>query len=236
MSEYTNPAKRLYDSLNTIRIRQRVGSEVSFADAAGQLFSIVNSYEQIVKRSETMTEKQQNMHLNQLRDVKSVLAQSINFEQVISRLDDRNLISGLQWASEEMNRHWDEYEIEEEYLASLQSDIDDLTSEIVNSDLDAQLKSVLTSGLNGVRQSILEYRIHGAEGLRQALDKSIVDMMIRYREEFEAASTKTESQEFIRNYFEIIQKVNNLVSTGLKIKQLAGPPIKSVLRMLGGGD
>lgn len=235
MPEYTNPAKRLYDSLNTIMTTRRLGSDARFADTIGQLFSIINSYEQFVRRSETMAEDHKSVHLGQLQDVKSALAQSNSWEQVSSKLD-KNFVRNFYWAAEEMSHHWDEYGIKEEDLASLQAEIDKLTSEIIDSDLDNQLKSVLTTGLNGVRQAILEYRIHGAEGLRQALDKSIVDMMIRYREEFEAASTKTESQEFIRNYFEIIQKVNNLVSTGLKIKQIAGPPIKSVLRMLGGGD
>lgn len=234
MPEYTNPAKRLYDSLDTIMTRQRLGSDASFADTIGQLFSIINSYEQFVNRSETMTEDQKSMHLGQLQDVKSALAQSNNWGQVSSRLD-KNFVRNFYWAAVEMSHHWDEYGIKEEDLASLQAEIDELTSEIVDSDLDAQLKSVLTSGLNGVRQAILEYRIHGAEGLRQALDK-IIDDMIRYREEFNAASTENGTRELIRNCFEIILKVDNLVSTGLKIKQIAGTSIKGIMLMLGSGD
>ncbi len=250
--EYTNPAKRLYDIFNAIMTSQRMiaahhgptmhrlagllgfRSEVSFADAISRLFSIINPYEQFVTRSQTMTKDQKSMHLDQLQVVKSALVQSDNWQQLSNELD-KSLIRSLQWAAEEMNHHWDEYGIEEEDLANLQAEIDELTSEIVASDLDAQLKSVLISGLNGVRQAILEYRIQGAEGLRQALDKIIADLA-RNREEFRTASTKTETQEPIRNYFKVIRKVDNLVSTGLKIKQIAGPPIKSILGMLGSGD
>lgn len=252
MSEYTNPAKRLYDILNTIMTKQRLiaehhgptmsglasllglGSEVSFADAIGQIFSIIHSYEQFVKRSQNMAKEQKSMHLDQLQVVKSALVQSDNWQRLSNGLDE-SLIRSLRWAAQEMSHHWNEYGIKEEDLASLQAEIDELTSEIVDSDLDIQLKSILTSGLNGVRQAILEYRIHGAEGLRQALDKIIADM-IRYREEFNAASTENGARELIRNCFEIILKVDKLVSTGLKIKQIAGPPIKSVLGMLGIGD
>ncbi len=254
MTEYTNPAKRLYDILNLIMDSQSLAGEhydssmyrlvgllgfgpdvdLDFADSICQIFSLIHSYEQIVNRSESMPEERKGMHLSQLKDVKSFLVGLDDWEQLIEGLD-KNLIRSLQWAAGELNYHRDEYVIKEEDLANLQSEIDELTNEIVNSDLDAQLKSVLTGGLNGVRQAILEYRIHGAEGLRQALDKIIADM-IRYREEFDAASTKNETQESIRNYFKVIRRVDNLVSTGLKIKQIAGPPIKSILGMLGSGD
>lgn len=234
MPEYTNPAKHLYDSLNTIMTTHRLGSDARFADAIGQLFSIINSYEQFVRRSETITEDQKSVHFGQLQDVKSALAQSNNWEQMSSKLD-KNFVRNFYWAAEEMSHHWDEYGIKEEDLANLQSEIDKITSEIVDSDLDARLKTVLITGLNGVRQAILEYRIHGAEGLRQSLDRIITDML-RYREEFDAASAKNTTQESIKNCFKFIQKVDNLVSTGLKIKKIAGPSIKGIMLMLGSGD
>lgn len=248
---YTNPAKRLYDIFNTIMTKQRLiaehheptiyglarllglGSRMSFVDVIGQLFSIIHSYEQFVKRSETMRKDQKNMHLDQLQDVKAILVQSDNWQRLGSGLD-KNFIRNLQWAAGEMNHHWDEYGIKEEDLASLQSETEELINKIVNSDLDIQLMSVLTSGLNGVRQAILEYRIHGAEGLRQTLDKIIADLA-RHREEFEAESTKTETQEFIKDYLKIIQILDRLVSTGLKIKQIASPLV-GFLPMLNSGE
>lgn len=255
MSEYTNPAKRLYDIFNLIMDSQILDAEyvestmyryrlavllglvpnadVYFADAIGQIFSIIHSYEQLVNRSETMPEELKGMHLDQLKDVKSFLVGFEDWDELGDGLD-KNFIRSLQWAAGEMNQHWDEREIEEEYLASLQSETEELINKIVNSDLDIQLMSVLTSGLNGVRQAILEYRIHGAEGLRQALDKIIADLA-RHREEFEAESTKTETQEFIKDYLKIIQILDRLVSTGLKIKQIASPLV-GFLPMLNSGE
>lgn len=251
MAEQTNPAKRLYDILDaTIAAQSRLdsvepsgrvwarlfnmGPKEDFFDALGRIFSIIDSYEQFVKRSGTMTIEKKTMHLNQLREVKMAFfkARSSSWSELSIGFHG-SLMTSMQWAAEDMKHYWNEEVVSKEALGNLQSEVEKLVNRVIQTNLNDQLKQMLLDDLEAIRQAILEYRIHGADGLRQALARS-EDSLLRNYEDLKRASESVETRSVINEFLNILKNVDYLVSVGLKIKRLAGPVIERL--MLNGGS
>ena len=262
MPEQTNPAKRLYAVLDRVishgeeegyiytQSQQRQTSremrnvwmeameideededaEEKFHDSLSEVLLRINSCEQIVKRNDTMN---QDLHIEQLGRVKKVLfsVRGTTWREFREQFN-RDFMRSLQWAAEDMSNYWDEEVISEENLGNLQANVEDIINRVADSELDAEFKQVLLDGLESVRQAILNYRVTGAEGIRNAVDRN-VSSYARHQDDFKKAS-KTEYQNIIHAYKKIINEVNVAISTALKFKQLAEPATQ-ILPMLGMG-
>ena len=246
MPEQTNTVKRLYDILNTVidygdaNVSPPSSASIAWArafemsnpeDLSTLLFDLiadVGECERIVLRDIRIDEA---MYLKHFTRMKSGLlgVHSGNWESFRKTFDGA-FLDVLQLMSANMAQFIGEEIISSEELANLQSEIEKLTSKIVESALDDELKEVLIDGLEAVRQSILKYRRFGAEGIRQALDKN-VGLIHRYREEFKTAYESNDRQ-VVSDFLGFLKKADIVVSTASKIKQLAAPVID---RMLEGG-
>ena len=241
MPEQTNPTRRLYDILDAAisaqnRLDQAQGSNViwlkllnlgpkdDFFDALSRIFSIIDSYESFVKRNSAIPAEKQTRHLEQIRQIKIAF---FNAKQAgwsgLSHNIDHNLLTSLRWAADDMDQYWYEELISLDELERLQLEVEELTEEVVKSDIDSELKSILRDGLEHVRQAILNYRISGAEGIRDALDRNI-DITLRNRDEFIAVSD-AQGYEVVRRTVCLLASIDKAVSKALKIKQVIGQAI-----------
>ena len=250
MPEQTNPFKRLHEELNIVIEYARDNGfstdtpaqnawimaynldELGFLQKLHELMFIVDSCEQVVGQEQTIN---QGLYLKQITEVKRGLSLlSINsgsWGAFLAILNDNFMIS-LLLMSENISIRGGEEVISEENLATLQANVDDIINRVADSELDTEFKQVLLDGLESVRQAILNYRVTGAEGIRNAVDRN-VGSYARYRDDFERAS-ETEDQNIIHAYKSVINEVNVAISTALKLKQLAEPAAQ-VLPMLGMG-
>ena len=250
MPEQTNPFKRLHDNLSVVIdyarnnglstgtlaqvawIRAYSLDELGFLQKLHELMFIVDSCEQVIGQEQAIN---QGLYLKQITEVKRALSllsmNSGSWGDFLAILNDNFMVS-LLLMSENISFHGGEEVIPGEELASLQSDIEDLVNKVVDSDIDADIKSVLLEGLEAVRQAILNYRVSGAEGIRNAVDRNI-GSYARHKEEFDRAS-ENEGKEVIYDYKRFINEVNAIISTVLKFRQLTEPAAQ-VLPMLGMG-
>ena len=129
----------------------------------------------------------------------------------------------MQWADSDTSDHWHEQPLLDDDLESLQTEIEDLINDVVESELNDEIKRVLIDGLDAVRNAVLQYRVRGAEGIRQALDRNI-GLMARYGQELKTAS-ETDEGRIISRWWGFLQKVDTMLSLALNVPQLAAPGI-----------
>lgn len=207
-------------------------NHADFLENLHEMMLIIKSCEQSVHRENTVNRV---FHLEQIEKVKVGLSligvSSGVWGQFQSTFND-DFMNVLLMMSENISIHGGEEVISEENLANLQADVEDIINMVVVSNLGSEFKQILLDGLESVRQAILNYRVTGAEGIRNAVDRN-VGSYARYRDDFERAS-ETEGHNIIHTYKDFINEVNAAVSTALKFRQLAEPATQ-VLPMLGIG-
>ena len=250
MPEQFNPFKRLYNNVSpVIESAREYGfstdtpaqevwiltlslDELGFLQKLHELMLIVDSCEQIVRMEQDIN---QEMYLARIQKVKqglSLLSFNSGLWGAFRSIFNDDFMDALVLMSENISIRGGEEVISEENLTNLQAEVEDVIDRVVDSELDTEFKQVLLDGLESVRQAILNYRITGAEGIRNAIDRN-VGSYARYRDDFERVS-ETENQNIIHAYKNVINEVNGVISTALKFKQLAEPAVQ-VLPMLGMG-
>ena len=238
MSEQTNPFKRLHDGLSVVvdyANRNGISTSNSAQDvwmaALGleetgvykeqfNLLLVVNECEQLIRRIHGID---QERYLARIEKVKSGILSvgSSRWGSFRSMLND-DFLDALYATSEAVSLLVGEEVIPEEVLISLQENVEDIINRVVDSDLEDELKSVLFNGLEAVRQALLNYQISGAEGIRQALDRN-VGLIHRYGEEFKRAGEQRQGKEVFSDFFDLLKRMDTLVSIGLRIQQLGEP-------------
>ena len=242
MTEETNPGKKLHDIINRVILYQStltahpsdmprlwtaaLGISLNeFEDSLDEAVQLIYTCERFLRENDV---RNADRHLQQLRRLKSLLfgvttMQWGNFRQQCS--DD--FLSLLLFVGSDMSDHWHELSLSVEDLESLQTEIEDLVHDVVESELGDDIKRVIVDGLNAVRDSILEYRFRGMEGVRQALDKNVASL-IRYRLEFDEIK-RSDHEGIWARWSSVVGRLDGWVSTGLKLKQLAQPAISILM-------
>ena len=147
---------------------------------------------------------------------------------------NNHFLTGLRLVALNMPSGESEEVIQHEVLGGLQTDIEELTNRVLLSDLNADLKWILINGLQSVRQAIVEYRVSGAAGISQELDRSI-GSLVRHRHKFKDFPNGDE-KEVISAFWNVMGKVDEVVSTALRVAPLAIQAYQGIRNMLNGGE
>ena len=242
MAEQANPIRKLnaiVDRVVQSGISRNSGGDNMANDwgrahgvGAQNIFESVNEAMQLADASERFMRqnnvKDAEIHLQNITVIKKALfaLHATSWDQFRQQFSDERLML-LRLMDSEFSEHWDETPLTDEDLESLQRDVEDLIHDVVESELSADVKNIVFDGLEAVRCAILEYRIRGMEGIRQAVDKNIASLF-RYHEEFDEIKRGDHNGIWTR-WSSVVGKLDRLVSTGLKLKQLAHPAIKMLM-------
>lgn len=237
-SSYANsdeePVRQIWDSACQARGKY-LRNESDFLDSIMEILKLVVLCEQTIKQDYYLDEETGEIYLEAFGGAKA-LAFSIGrseWGEFRSVYSDHFLI-GLRLAAINMPSGSHEEVIQQPVLDGLQSDIEELTHRILLTDLNVEFKSVLIDGLQSIRQAILEYRLSGAVGISQALDRSI-GSMVRHRDAFKDIP-EGEETEVVSAFWKVVGRVDEVVSPALKIIPLAMQAYESIRHMLSGGD
>ena len=208
--------------LDAIRVRVYVDEEdgdkavEDFQNALSVALDLINSCQRLVERRPSIT---QDMHLRQLRRVRNAIfrASAQNWGTFRTNFNEDFMMS-LQWAAQDMSTHWYEETIPQGELAGIQSEIEALSERVVASGLDTSLKTILLDGLEAIRKAILDYRVTGADGIRQAVDSNIGGVA-RHIQEFREVSDNKD-KEVVDAVLRLVNVVNKTVTVALKLKAL----------------
>ena len=240
-----NPAGRLHEILQAVRSAQggnrpmrEVWADVFFTEARNTV-DVLHYVAEVVqltrdcrKIAAMLPDVDNKLYLAPFIAIETAFV-NLNFDEpweaFCRRIDDSTM-TGLQFCSDYFSREVGEGPIDDDLL-NLQLVVCNLLETVIAADIDDGLKEALVRALEDIRRAILEYRIRGADGLRTALEGGI-GAVARYRDEI--AAIKNPEETGISGVMQLMRRLDVIVSTGLKVKQLAGPII-SFLQLPGGG-
>ena len=176
-----------------------------------------------------------NDRLNNERNLKflsniELALSSINFEGDMSRFKahiDSETLTALSFISDHMNFIYDLHEnsVNSEEIINLISEIDILIENITDSTLPEDVKSLLFKNLDSIRASLISYKISGVAGMKTALEQTIGSLFMNNER-----ITPVAQDENVKGIFNIIDKMNTVLSTGVAVKDLVGPIIGLLLK------
>ncbi|HEK0907441.1 TPA: hypothetical protein SMQ04_002208 [Pseudomonas putida] len=132
-----------------------------------------------------------------------------SWSNVKQHITDR-MISGLEFGSHLLERHYPESAYDEQELAGLLRGVDSLLEECLSSSLPEVLKKLFAHNLNGLRSSLIAFRISGMQGLQDEIDR-IGGAVFRHREAVELAKDDPATGAFVDKYFTFIGRINDAV-------------------------
>ena len=206
-----------------------------FHNSLMDVVRLVDICEQFIERNSSIDAVGRQLYKSQLSDVKVIIFSVSVMDWAQFRVEFNDyFLRNLRWAARDMSRYYIEDVIPDGTIENLQSEIEDLISDVLASNLNRELKAILTDGLQAIRQSIVNYRLFGSEGIRVAVDRNVT-LMARYRDEFENI-TEPESKKVLSDLWNFIVKADKIVAGAARLMPLANRLSDLVQRMLEGGD
>lgn len=168
-------------------------------------------------------------NLTFLSNIENALS-SMNFDGDMRHFQhhmDRETLTALSFISDHMTfiYQYQESGVSAEEINDLINEIDTLIENITSSSLPQDVKAILFKDLDAIRHSLITYKISGTEGMKEALGQTIGSMFVNNE-----VITPVAQDENVRGVFNIIDKMNTLLSTGVSIKDLLGPIVGLLLK------
>lgn len=120
---------------------------------------------------------------------------------------NKEMMTSIEICAYYLSEQSNEICIEDEKIQELIEEINGLIQEILKSELNKDLKRILVYQLNNVRESLLKYKLFGAEGIINNIATTLGTLMLN----IEKANDK-QSKFTLKNIFGFIGKVNAIIS------------------------
>lgn len=118
------------------------------------------------------------------------------------------------------------YPAKSDQVHSLLEDLDDLLNQCLDSEMSAELKALFAKNLEELRHALIQYRIGGEQGLKDALDQ-VAGSILRHngeiKSEFESA------EEFLDKSLGIMGKIEQVVASAQNLAAIASPVTNCLL-------
>lgn len=241
MEEIKNPIAELTDILSAMREPHETTSTVdvlaiAFKCKANDLPSIVeglSSVIQLVKDSKEAAEKfipgENTRFIQPLEHINKMLGNMnlANSWASSKAYLDPTTMSALDFGGYALSQFYPAAKPENiikirEFITKL----DELLEECLNSHLSDDLKRLFSRHLEALRDALLKYRFDGTIKLDDAMD-TIVGSLLRNQETIRAEPK--ENKDIIDKFFDVLGKVNSLVSGYQTAAQLAAPAATALL-------
>lgn len=161
-----------------------------------------------------------------------LLSQHGNIEQVVkaTNLDagwnsykpllNLAVMLSLAHCAEALSRY-DEKPIDEDELTSLDAEIVELFNTVANGTIDLTLRSIMLDLLEAIRRSIAEYKIRGANGIREEL-AYFIGKVVQNKDLLKAHSDSEE----VDSLWKIFARADNMTTVALNVVQIGQHIIK----------
>jgi len=232
MGKTFNPAERLYIILekasrkeSNITIKQ-VWTEVFAVDPTdskglflciADLIELVNEAKEQLKKFEDTNNR---LYLESFTNIDKVLSiTNLNSDWGAPKniLNDTTML-GLQHCSLALSRKQSEIRVEETKLKDLRDHVESLINKILDGDISKDLKEILLENLENIRRAIFSYEINGADGLKRAIESSVGSIIVN-----KVIIERDEHKEVKSGFFDLLSKVNSLVTFAQNVKELLLP-------------
>lgn len=239
-----NPAHNLHLLLDSAYEQSRRNTFANFKDIWSKVFdidkddtssllaSISSLLDLFLKTKEIITN---NPNLNSERNLKFLskiekALNNLNFEGDMKHFTssiDRETLTALSYIAELMDTvlGLQNPQINEDEIKNLLIEIENLKESIIDSSLPEDIRQLLVKNLNLIKESLDNYKITGIEGMRVALEQSIGSIFMNNK----SLSPLIEDVN-VKSTFNIIDRLNTLLSTGVAVKELIAPAFSLLLK------
>lgn len=143
---------------------------------------------------------------------------------------DDTVMAGLEFCAELLSRKMGEEVIEEEKLDDLFENINLLNERIAESDLPRDLKVLLQTNLYRLKKAVQHYHVHGARGLKDALDIALGSTWA-YSQQHQTETDK-DVKEIIKQYLGILFLGMSVVADAYTLLQITAPHVEKFLPLI----
>ena len=161
--------------------------------------------------------------LNQVANVLATYSPQTPWYQFRSQIPAET-ITGLRLTSRVLARDYPEIHIDPKSLESLLKQVQEVVNYIVQADIPSQLKTVLLKHLDEVAKAIRDFRIHGASGLRDAVDGGIGAAIIEVHK-----TANEQDKDALLKYGLVFGLCLQLLEISHKSKELIEPVMKAIM-------
>lgn len=219
-----NPAGRLYKILNEARNTGDMPTIEMWAKvldatdgSSPEVFSRIAQLQELVEDVKTKIYNiegiNKDLYLSPFPKVEEIvknpsLGHSWNtFKPTLTEL----VMFGLAHCAELLSRY-NQQPIEQSELVALKKDIETLSDKIGMSDINVELKTVILDQLEIIRRAIAEYKIRGAEGIRDGLATCYGKLI-----QNEPLFRDPETSEHVASLWDIFSRADNMTTVALNL-------------------
>jgi len=128
-------------------------------------------------------------------------------------LDDRT-ISCLEFGDHELAEHFGTTALNADLISQFLKDLDRLIQQCADADIPQDLKKLFCKNLEDLRRALLAYRISGAAGLQEEIDR-VAGAFARHGHLIKKAMEDEEPKKLTSSVFKVVERLNDSI-------QLAG--------------
>ena len=219
-----NPTGRLLDILQLV---SRIPDSTRCRDAWAQIFAcdrndtsaLLNGMARLIN---LLNEAKEATMQHAPGDPTIYLAPFAQIEVMLSRvsLDQQwntikghvndKMISGLEFGDHMLGFKYGAAAFDQQEIDALLSGLAELLGDCLSSQLPENLKRLFAKNIEGLRSALISYRISGAEGIQDEVDR-IGGAVYRYRGEVESAQQDPQTSAFMDRFFSLVGRINDSV-------------------------
>jgi hypothetical protein len=242
MPKSNNPVGRLYEILHALQktatnqnerldaiikrvFKIEVGDPSQLLEIYLELLNLTKESEEEIRK---LPEASHELHLRAIRKIENAfITQSLhsNWASFSQSLDPATM-TGLEHTADNLS-YLGEQAVPTENLESLQKEISELLELVTITEMNEKLKAFLVEHLEKIQQAVRYYRIKGAKGLKDALER-IMGAVIIYAKENPAQKTPEKVQSKLLSVMGLLVKI---VAFANDFKELTGIDILSLPRL-----
>lgn len=145
-------------------------------------------------------------------------------------LDDKTM-SGLEFGNHMLTQFYGQNSLSGELIGDFITQLNEILQQCLSSDLPPELKKIFVKNLEALRHALMAYKISGASGLVDEIDRT-AGSLFRHRDEIQDASSEAQTKAFTTKVFEIISKLNESVQLVQNTALLAVPAASGIAMLL----
>ena len=234
-----NPAGRLYFILkkaaqcaDSIKVQEVWREALDAKDLTEPDF-----YKRIIMMQELVQEVKDRVNSIDSLNHKMLLKKYNNIERATSTLNlmapwkgqkamlDEATLNSLEFCSEELSRYKTEEKIDNDTLVAFDREINEIINKLHNDkDLDDEIKVLLIDQLNLILQSVQEYRLRGAIGLKDSLAMFYGHFLMR-----QDLFTPVKDNKTLKETLSLVVRITETATKVLKFGEIAYNSIKQLL-------
>ncbi|MFJ5564810.1 hypothetical protein [Lysinibacillus xylanilyticus] len=195
-------------------------------NSINSLLNLVIKTKEYIQNNEFLNDEMNNRFLREIELSLSELNFDGSMRTFKSNINSETL-TALKYIAKHMDLiyKFDNQNINDQDIKNLIREIDELIESITQSSLQEEVKLLLFKNLNLIREALFTYKISGAEGIQTALEQTIGSLFINNKSVIQVSK-----DENVKGLFNIIDKLNSILSTGVSIKDLLGPVFSLLIK------